>query len=146
MAKITWADKITLNPQPSIARENKCTDDDLNEIKQVVNTNDDIVNGLITSSSDYIKFDDGTLIVYGTSDTITFTAQSSSYDTINFPVSFKDTNYAVSLTINSSFSFFTYVYLNPSDRAVDSVKIGGFNEYSSSISGQLDYIIIGRWK
>ena len=40
MAKITWADKTALNPQPSIARENKCTDADLNEIKSVVNTND----------------------------------------------------------------------------------------------------------
>lgn len=106
----------------------------------------DYVDGTIISSSDYIKLPDGTLIVYGTSDTITFTAQSSSYDTINFPVSFKDTNYAVNITINSSFSFFTYIYLNPSDRAVDSVKIGGFNEHTSSISGQLDYIIIGRWK
>jgi hypothetical protein len=46
MAKITWNDKTTLNPQPSIARENKCTDADLNEIKQVVNTNDDNVGDL----------------------------------------------------------------------------------------------------
>jgi hypothetical protein len=46
MAKITWTDKTALNPQPSIARENKCTDDDLNEIKQVVNTNDDNVGDL----------------------------------------------------------------------------------------------------
>lgn len=48
MAKITWADKTALNPQPSIARENKCTNDDLNEIKQVVNTNDDNVGDITT--------------------------------------------------------------------------------------------------
>jgi len=46
MAKITWANKTTLNPQPSIARENKCTNADLNEIKSVVNTNDDNVGDL----------------------------------------------------------------------------------------------------
>ena len=37
MAKITFADKITLAPQPDIAHENKCTADDLNEIKNSVN-------------------------------------------------------------------------------------------------------------
>jgi hypothetical protein len=46
MAKITWTDKTALNPQPSIARENKVIDDDMNEIKQVVNTNDDNVGDL----------------------------------------------------------------------------------------------------
>lgn len=35
--KITWTNKTTLDPQPSIARENKCTDAYLNEIKTVVN-------------------------------------------------------------------------------------------------------------
>lgn len=39
MAKITFADKITLAPQPDIAHENKCTADDLNEIKNSVNDN-----------------------------------------------------------------------------------------------------------
>lgn len=48
MAKITWTDKTALNPQPSIARENKCTDADLNEIKSVVNTNDDNVGDITT--------------------------------------------------------------------------------------------------
>ncbi len=46
LTKITWADKTALNPQPSVARENKCTDDDLNEIKSVVNTNVDKVGDL----------------------------------------------------------------------------------------------------
>lgn len=39
MAMITYDNKTTLNPQPSIARINKVTDDDMNEIKSVVNTN-----------------------------------------------------------------------------------------------------------
>jgi microcystin-dependent protein len=47
MANITWDDKTALNPQPSIPRENKCTDDDLNEIKQVVNGNYNTLIGSI---------------------------------------------------------------------------------------------------
>jgi hypothetical protein len=49
MAKITYNDKTTLNPQPSISNENKVTSDDMNEIKNVVNTNDDNTNANTTS-------------------------------------------------------------------------------------------------
>lgn len=41
MSKITYEDKETLNAQPSIANKNKVSSDDMNEIKTVVNTNDD---------------------------------------------------------------------------------------------------------
>ena len=41
MSKITYSNKVTLNPQTSIADINKVTADDMNEIKTVVNTNDD---------------------------------------------------------------------------------------------------------
>lgn len=39
MAMITYDNKSTLNPQPSVADANKVTSDDMNEIKSVVNTN-----------------------------------------------------------------------------------------------------------
>lgn len=39
MAKITYDNKSTLNPQPSVADVNKVTSGDMNEIKSVVNTN-----------------------------------------------------------------------------------------------------------
>ena len=54
MAKITYDDKVTLNEQPSIADVNKVTDDDMNEIKSVVNTNDDNV-GTLSSLKTNIK-------------------------------------------------------------------------------------------
>lgn len=38
MAKITYTNKVTLNPQPSIADENKVTSGNMNEIKSSVNT------------------------------------------------------------------------------------------------------------
>lgn len=41
MAKITYTNKETLNSQPSIADKNKVKADDMNEIKSVVNENDD---------------------------------------------------------------------------------------------------------
>lgn len=37
LSKITYANKSALNPQPSIAEENKVTDANMNEIKSVVN-------------------------------------------------------------------------------------------------------------
>ena len=37
LSKITYTDKETLNPLPSVADKNKVSDDDMNEIKQVVN-------------------------------------------------------------------------------------------------------------
>lgn len=42
--KITYTDKVALNPQPSVADENKCTDSDLNQIKSVVNAGIDMLN------------------------------------------------------------------------------------------------------
>lgn len=43
--KITYDNKVSLNPQPSVANVNKCTDSDLNEIKNVVNAGIDTING-----------------------------------------------------------------------------------------------------
>lgn len=42
--KITYTDKETLNEQPSIADKNKVTDDDMNEIKRVVNAGIDQID------------------------------------------------------------------------------------------------------
>lgn len=41
MSKITYEDKVALNVNPDIADVNKVNDSDMNEIKNVVNTNDD---------------------------------------------------------------------------------------------------------
>lgn len=39
MKQITYADKVKINEYPDIARENKVTSEDMNEIKRVVNEN-----------------------------------------------------------------------------------------------------------
>ena len=44
MSKITYTDKVTLNENPNVADINKVRAGDLNEIKNVVNANDDAIN------------------------------------------------------------------------------------------------------
>ena len=44
MSKITYTDKVALNENPSVADVNKVKASDLNEIKNVVNANDDKFN------------------------------------------------------------------------------------------------------
>lgn len=46
MGKITYTNKVALNENPEVADINKVTDDDMNEIKSVVNTNDDNVGDI----------------------------------------------------------------------------------------------------
>lgn len=46
MSKITYANKSALNVNSSIADVNKCNASDMNEIKNVVNQNDDNVGAL----------------------------------------------------------------------------------------------------
>lgn len=42
MAKITFEDKEQINTYPDIPVNKKCTADDMNEIKRVINENDSI--------------------------------------------------------------------------------------------------------
>lgn len=48
--KITYDDKVSLASSP-LPRANKCTDDDLNEIKHVVNANADLLNVIMPVGS-----------------------------------------------------------------------------------------------
>lgn len=52
MSKITYTDKVALNINQDVADVNKCNATDLNEIKQVVNNNDDDFNTLNTNVGD----------------------------------------------------------------------------------------------
>ena len=84
MGKIGFADKVALNENASIPDINKCKASDMNEIKQVVNENDDNVGNLTNlvtpnknnivgainsvvengtnNNGSWIKFADGTMI------------------------------------------------------------------------------------
>lgn len=60
MATITYSDKIYLNQNPSIPDINKITDNDMNEIKNVVNSNANGVGDITT-----LKTNDTTDLVSG---------------------------------------------------------------------------------
>jgi len=89
MAKITYSDKSTLNPQPDIADENKVTSGDMNMIKSVVNDTILSLLGLDTdnwsSSGTYAK---GSTVCYNNkiymNKTGTNTATTPDSDTTNW--------------------------------------------------------------
>lgn len=56
MSKITYANKVAINENPEISDINKITDSDMNEIKTVVNNNDDnmiTINTNLTNATTY---------------------------------------------------------------------------------------------
>ena len=56
MAKITYQDKAFLNENSQISSVNKVQDTDLNEIKNVVNENDDAFTQLLENFNSLFKF------------------------------------------------------------------------------------------
>lgn len=61
MSKITYTDKVTVNENPNVADVNKVRASDMNEIKRVVNANDNALNELLktkninlTINTDYV--------------------------------------------------------------------------------------------
>ena len=51
MGKITYENKVAINENAEIPNINKVTDNDMNEIKTVVNNNDDIITNATTYST-----------------------------------------------------------------------------------------------
>lgn len=62
MSKITYTNKVALNENADIPNVNKVTDDDMNEIKTVVNNNDDELIAINTKLTN--------LITYSTTETV----------------------------------------------------------------------------
>lgn len=99
MAKITYEDKEFLNKNEEIADNRKVNDTDLNEIKQVVNTNDDNIGDLsnlnTTDKSSIVNGINSTLpkiLFEGTGDiSITLNDNLSSYSRI--VIYFKQTEF-----------------------------------------------------
>ena len=82
MAKITYSNKSTLNPQPSIASKNKVTSDDMNEIKQVVNENDDT----LISQGNTINNIKGTILWTNPNPNSVFTTQNITLDSDDYDI------------------------------------------------------------
>lgn len=125
MSKITYANKTSLNENTGVADANKCNASDMNEIKKVVNENDDTMNAMIvneqsnsttnTYSCDYINkfgkklwegnFTSGSITVPNLSD---YTAIAVN---LNGILCFGNRYYgSCSVMLYAQFSFNTYGY------------------------------------
>jgi len=102
MAQITYANKVKLNDDPNIPDINKVTDDDMNEIKSIVNGNDnDFQNTLPTT-----LYSDST----GTNGNVTLSDDSSNYS--HFEIFFKKDDYQSSNKVGSGYASLIAHYTN----------------------------------
>ena len=131
MAKITYANKVALNPQPSIADENKVTDADMNEIKSVVNSN--AVESGSNANGNYIKYENGVMICWGQA--------SPAQEFYDFP--------AVSLTHLPNAEGYWECWFGRAiwnKTGVTFIQIFRPNTANTGLSFAFRYIAIGRWK
>ena len=166
MSKINYTDKVTLNENPNVADVNKVKADDLNEIKNVVNANDDnvgdladlkttdvssivnAINELIGElGNNYIKLSNGILIMWGTTDVGNISASNEKEITINLPQNYIDTNYSCIITKKGTGAYWSNVAETVINKNNSSVTLSVWNNSNAqaTIHG-MDYITIGKWK
>ena len=101
-----------------------------------------------SSGSKYIKFADGTCIVWGSYDTA-ITLSASSGDTIicNLPITMKDTNYTATISKKDGGNGFSYIADTVGTRGTTSFNISLWNNggASSTVVGYY-WQVIGKWK
>ena len=147
MNEITFQDKEALNTNPSIPEINKITDDNINEIKSVVNAGV-VVDSGSNGYGNYVKFGDGTMICRGVTPPITTPAGNGETTLINLPASFKDSNYIVTTQIfDGQLEWESIIGTNVYDRATNLFYLATWNIGQSANSNQqYQYIAIGNWK
>lgn len=139
MAKIQFEDKVALNENSNIPDVNKCKATDMNEIKSVVNGNDDLVGDLSTLNTTnkssivgainelkkfvgngdegYVIFPNNFKIVWGKVPTTKFRDGLIKKHTLNLPINFESFNIAFASNIynqgftNQGISFVTLTQL-----------------------------------
>ena len=166
MSKITYTDKVTLNENPNVADVNKVKADDLNEIKNVVNANDDYVGDLadlktpdVSSivnainellgdlGNNYIKLSNGILIMWGTTDVGNISPSNEKRITINLPQNYIDTNYSCIVSKKGTGAYWSNISETIADKNNSSVTLSVWNNSNAqaTIPGMY-YITIGKWK
>ena len=98
------------------------------------------------SGSGYQKCADGTLIQWGVTAKITMTSHQISNTTIDFPIAFNAAP-RVFATAEGAFTPYTEI----SGPTVNTITTSSFicrfyNNYSSSINPNINWVAIGRWK
>ena len=166
MSKITYTDKVTLNENPNVADINKVKANDLNEIKNVVNANDDnvgdladlkttdvssivnAINELIGElGNNYIKLSNGILIMWGTTDVGNISASNEKRITINLPQNYIDTNYSCIVEKKGTGAYWSNITETVANKNNSSVTLSVWNNSNAqaTIPGMY-YITIGKWK
>lgn len=118
-SKITYDDKISLTTS-ALPRANKCTDDDLNEIKQVVNDNADELD----ENTANIEGLQGTILFEnenGENTNITLSETVANFDYIEIFYARKGTNYNVYNSVEVENPNGKYVSLSLNHCASDSI-------------------------
>ena len=171
MGKIGFTDKVALNENASIPDINKCKASDMNEIKQVVNENDDkvgnlgdlvtpnknnivgAINSIVENGSNdngsWIKFADGTMICYGSFDLYlnNFVAWGSLYsqdyeNPHNFPQTFTSINTCLLENSGNAAAFISRAAYDTNGIT----KISPTRPTTSTATYTFSYIAIGKWK
>ena len=137
MAKITYENKVALNVNSDIADVNKCNATDLNEIKEVVNTNDDKT----TNNSNAI----------GNLSSLNTTSKNNLVSAVNEvnanannlkPVqlySYTGTNKQTSITLSDSYSNYKFIEIYGQRNAMH-----GFIKMNTTDSNVIDFNIVGQ--
>lgn len=105
------------------------------------------LNGKLPEESDnYIKFEDGTVIQWGN---VQSPANSQGYNTVTFPVPFKDTSYRMQATpryASSSYPTFdvSTQVINESRACVYFRQTGNVGAVITGVNA--DWMAIGKWK
>lgn len=151
--KIQYIDKETLYSLTSVPDKNKCTSDDMNEIKRVVNNNADELAGALGGGmelgTNYAKFDNGLLVCW---DEDTGTSANSGYWTSFYRTDYIQFNFPVPFISKPVVTFSQNgggnIGIDVNEITTTSTKAAMIR--AGNASGQTDYsiryIAIGKWK
>lgn len=94
-------------------------------------------------SSNYFKIGNF-LVVYGIVN-VSCAASTTTFMPINFPEDFKDTNYSV-VCSKSAVAYSTELYPTVGSKRTSSCTIQIFNSRAATVTNNLNYVVVGRFK
>ena len=108
-----------------------------------------VTNAGMTTSSQYVRFNNGLQICWGRMSYPQLAANSTGSVTVNLPAAFKDTNYQVATTmeVDAGNSWHTGIFAV--NKAISYMVVStrnGATSQLSSANGIWSYIAIGYWK
>lgn len=126
----------------------------ISNIQNSINTINSDITSLITStgvttSSQYIRFNNGLQICWGKVPYPQLAAKSTGYNVIALPAPFKDTNYQVATTMEVDAGNSWHVGVFSINKKTNELGISTRNGETSGLSsanGRWSYIAIGYWK